>query len=260
MKKKGVLFYSLVFILVIAILIGGFILLFQIKNIEIEFGNELQFTKTEDVESYVNKYLKTNAFSFDKEEFSLDVESKFSYLNINHIEMVFPSKIIVTVDERFPLFAISDQSLFYVFDKKGTLLEERELLEGGLGLDAPILIDGIKFDKNIEISDYFGSVVPFETDKEHFNLAIEFFDILDRLGYDEERTKRFIKSIEIDVDNNISFVDRIGVNCVIYDFESDSEAKLSSLIGAYSSDVGKLPGDTFTVTNDLQINFSPNKE
>lgn len=254
MKKKGVLFIILIIVFVLALLIGLFALLFSINQIEINNINNLNKVSKVELQTYVNNYLGKNVFAFNKSEFSNAVQKEFPYLKIDRIEMVFPSKVTVTVSERLPLFAINSDSKYYLFDYEGMLVDATDSNTGGDGDYSCIMLEGLKIADADKLSvDKVGTIPSCVKNNDMIKYAMQFFNILNGLSfeYTDIQIKGFFSEVEIDLDNNLVATTRYGTKLCIYDFEENATAKVANIMGAFTSGMASDPTSTIYIGNDL---------
>lgn len=254
MKKKGALFAILIVLLVLLVLVGIFILLFSISEIEFNYTSVQNRLDTNVVEGIAEEYKGKNVFTFSKSSFTKDVEENCPYAEIEHIEIVFPSKIIVTLRERTPLFAINYNSKYYIFDKGAHLLEISQSNVGGDGDYACVLIEGIS-KENLETlkSVEKAGGEPNVTKDDAVTKAITFFTTLNSLDYEytEVQIKGFFVSVEVDVDDNLLATTRYGTQLLIYDFSESTNIKVANIMGAYTSGLASEPQSVIVIGDDL---------
>ena len=254
MKKKGALFAIIIILLAILLIVGIFSLLFSIKDIELNYTNSLSKTDKLKLESDINENLGKNVFGFSKKKFEAEIESNYPYVEIEHIEMVFPSKVIITLRERTPLFAINYNSKYYIFDKSSNLLDISSSNVGGDGDYSCVLVEGISKEslETLKSVEKAGGSPEVVKDKA-VTMATEFFGVLNGLSfeYTDVQIKGFFVSVEADVDDNLLATTRYGTKLLIYDFSVNTEKKIANIMGAYTSGLASDPSSEIIIGNDL---------
>lgn len=254
MKKKGILYIVLLIVLIIVLIVVGLKVIFAINDFEINNINIINKTDANQLQGYLSKYYGKNVFSFQKKLFTDEVQKQFPYLKVEHIEIVFPSKIILTVSERMPLFAINYDSTYYLFDYEGFLVGSTDSNTGGDGDYSCILLEGLKFtDDNGLTSEDVGSIPKCVVENQNIKYSMEFFSILNNLTfeYTEIQIKGFFTEVEMDLDNNLTATTRYGTKLMIYDFDENTTAKVTNIMGAFTSGMASDPLSTIIIGNDL---------
>lgn len=253
MRKKGILFTILVILLVLAIIACVFMLIFNIKEFNLDYTNAPISVNKKELETYINTYKGTNTFLFNKEEFISDVQAKFPYIIIQNVERIPFDKVTVTLTERLSLFAIQSNSNYYYFDSEGFLVEETNINEGVVGNYPCIEILGLK-DKSIgDLSKEIGSTPQMFENDVQAKYILQFFDIMKRLeyNYSDLQIKGFLSSVEIDLENNLTISTRYGTTLIIYNFNKFPEEKVASIMKAFTQGLASDPSSTLIVKDDL---------
>lgn len=253
MKKKGALYAILIVLLALIIVVGIFVLLFSITEIELNYTNTINNIDKNAVGSITDEYLGKNVFTFSKSSYKDRLESECPYVEVEHIEIVFPSKIIVTLRERTSLFAINYDSKYYIFDKTGALLDISETNIGGDGDYACVLVEGVSKDELESLKSVKAGGQPAVSKDKAVQSAMKFFEALNVLSYEytEVQIKGFFVSVEIDVDDNLLATTRYGTRLLIYDFSENTDIKVAHIMGAYTSGLASEPQSEIVIGNDL---------
>ncbi len=254
MKKKGALYAILIVLLVLLIVVGVFVMLFSTNEIELNYTNTLNRIDVNTVDSLTNEYIGKNIFTFSKKAYKERIESECPYVEIEHIEIVFPSKIIVTLRERTPLFAINCNSKYYIFDKNASLLDISTSNIGGDGDYACVIVEGVSKEnlEKLKAVEKAGGQTAVSSDKA-VTSAIKFFETLNSLSYEYTavQIKGFFESVSTDVDDNLLATTRYGTRLLIYNFSENTERKVANIMGAYTSGLASEPQSEIVIGNDL---------
>ncbi len=259
MKKKGFLFTILIVVLVLALLTAGAMLMFSIKEFDVEYSNNVTNINKADFESYITKYHGDSTFLFSKNEFVEDVQNKFPYVVIQNVERIPFSTVKVTLTERLPVFAINYNSKYYKFDINGILVGISETNEAEVGQTACIEVTGIDSKLLVGIDEKVGTIPEFFKTDEKAGYILQYFDVMKRLDYNytDFQLKSFIETIEIDFEKNLIVETNIGVELWIYDFDVKTEDKIKAVMAVYTNpDKAIEPDSKLIVSNDLTITLT----
>lgn len=253
MRKKGILFSSIVALLVLAILAGIFFLLFTVSDLSVYNKTEYAKLSVDDVQTYANDYAKGIVFFFNKQSFANNLSKQFPYAKVENVEIIFPNKIEATVSERTALYAIEEQGKYYLFDKEGVLLEIKNTNVGGDGVYACILVD--KPDSAAAIDESMTGTIPALSTSAEMAMVIDFLELLARLEYDytENELKGMLYSVSIENNNTLRAKTRFGTEFCIYDFDNDSANKVAYIMAAFTSGAVSDPNRILYVGDDLKV-------
>ncbi|MBR2397753.1 MAG: hypothetical protein IKA97_03180 [Clostridia bacterium] len=252
MRKKGILFSSIVALLVLAILVGVFFLLFTVSDLSV-YDKSGSSKWIGDIQEYANGYAKGVVFFFNKQSFANNLSKQFPYSKVENVEIIFPNKIEVTILERKALYAIEDGGTFYLFDKEGVLLESKSTNVGGDGNYACILVDKPQSAQQMDVN-AAGTVPAISTTKE-MKMVLNFLDLMSRLEYDysENELKGMLYSVSIENNNTLRAKTRFGTEFCIYDFDNDSANKVAYIMAAFTSGAVTDPNRILYVGDDLKV-------
>ncbi len=253
MKKKGILFKVLIALLIVAIIVGIFMLVFSIKTFDMNYLNNVSKINKTELENFIDGYKGANTMFFSKSKFTEEVEKKFPQIDITNIERIPFSTVKISLVERFSMFAINKDSSYYVFDKDGFMIEKTDTNFAEQGEYANIELIGLKTELLENADKNFGTIPEFINTDEKLGYILKFIDIMGRLSdnYNDVQIKSMIESIELDIENNMTIQLRYGIKMVIYDFPTNTEGKITSILAAYTSGLATEPDDVLIVKNDL---------
>ncbi len=152
--KKKLIIALLVVLCVVGVIVTLSFTVFTIKDVEIFFRTST--SKTWDM----NQIEKSGNFAYNKcllfdnkKEYIQNIEKANPYLKVVNIETSFPSKMIVHVEEREPLFAVTDASDVVLCDGDLKVLEILSTPFTSEKTNA-ILLENLKIENEYEIGDF----------------------------------------------------------------------------------------------------------
>ncbi len=229
-------------------------LLFQVKSFEIEKENDFNVLSESGIYDVLYQYRGQSIILLDENAMITEISLKLPYANVLNVERVFPSTVVLNIEERIPFFAIYEDSQYYLFDSENYFLgtsEDRDIES------TVIIIKGYTPD-NIE-SLVAGEVAVFEGKEEEIEILNEYLGYMLTLDfeYTEFQTTYFIKEIEVSYAGDLYITTRLGVEMVIYETHNNLATKVQYLMGAYTPDeLAILTGQTIYIGDNLSPTLS----
>ncbi|MFI3128657.1 MAG: FtsQ-type POTRA domain-containing protein [Bacillota bacterium] len=229
-------------------------LLFQVKSFEIEKENDFNVLSESSIYDVLYQYKGQSIILLDESELITAMSLKLPYANVLNVERVFPSTLVLNIEERAPFFAIYEDSKYYLFDSENYFLgtsEDRDIES------TVVIINGYVPD-NLD-SLVAGEIAVFEGKEEEIAILNEYFGYMLTLDfeYTEFQTTYFIKEIEVSYAGDIYITTRLGVEMVIYETSNNLAQKVQYLMGAYTPDeLAILTGQTIYIGDNLTPTLS----
>lgn len=230
--------------------------LFQVKSFEIEKENNFTTLSEDSIYDFLYAYKGESIILLDEEALITDMSLALPRANVLNVERVFPSTIVLNIEERKEFYAIYEDSKYYLFDSANYFLgtsEDRDIES------SVVLIEGYTPDNLEEL--VAGEVANFEGKEDELAVLTEFFGYMLTLDfeYTEFQTTYFLKKIEVSYSGDLYITTRLGVKLCIYDTDENLSQKVQYLMGAYSPDeLAILTGQTIYIGNDLVPTLSGN--
>lgn len=228
--------------------------LFQVKSFEIEKENDFNVLSESSIYDALYQYKGQSIILLNEEELITEMSIALPYANVLNVERVFPSTVVLNIEERTPFFAIYEDSQYYLFDSENYFLgtsEDRDIE------NTVVIIEGYTPDNLDNL--VAGEIAIFEGKEEQLEILNEYFGYMLTLDfeYTEFQTTYFIKEIEVSYAGDIYITTRLGVKMVIYETSNNLALKVQYLMGAYTPDeLAILTGQTIFIGDNLTPTLS----
>ncbi len=229
-------------------------MLFQVKSFEIEKENDFSVLSESSIYDVLYQYKGQSIILLDEPALITEMSLALPYANVLNVERVFPSTLVLNIEERVPFFAIYEDSKYYLFDSENYFLgtsEDRDIES------TVVIINGYTPDNLNSLTP--GEIAVFEGKEEELAILNEYFGYMLTLDfeYTEFQTTYFIKEIEVSYAGDIYITTRLGVEMVIYETSNNLAQKVQYLMGAYTPDeLAILTGQTIYIGDNLTPTLS----
>ncbi|MFI3167461.1 MAG: hypothetical protein R3Y32_05000 [Bacillota bacterium] len=226
------------------------------KSFEIEKENNFTTLSEDSIYDFLYAYKGESIILLSEAELIENMSISLPYANVLNVERVFPSTLVLNIEERKDFFAIYEDSQYYLFDSDNVFLgtsTDRDIES------TVILIEGYTPSNLNSLVE--GEVAVFEDTQEELDILSEYFGYMLTLDfeYTEFQTTYFIKKVEVSYAGDLYITTRLGVKMCIYDTSENLAEKVQYLMGAYSPDeLAILTGQTLYIGSDLVPVLSPN--
>lgn len=252
-----ILCVSLVVVLIAAFVIFGL----RVRKISVVYvdstvaKNSSQNEIIRDVESIMNK----NVLVLKDEEVSSLITNP--YVEVLNVETVFPSSIVIQVQERIEEYYILYNGDFYVLDASLRVLRKAAGIVSSDGKNEELI--EIKVDEDNISKIEIGEIVTFDNSVSNtYHKTFEsLIDLFGRAGYTNLEYRRLISSIrinehkELTVDfKNKTMLDGLKMSFVIAQIDVDAFDKIHTALSVFSelSDMERINGTIYV--NGAKVN------
>ena len=141
MKKSLIWLTSILSVIVVFVIL--IFTVFTLKSAEVKFHNNTVLFSAQNAKSDIIESAKLDfghtLFFMNKTSYVNNIEKAFPYLEVVNIESVFPSKLVLHLNEREPVFAVKAESKYFICDASLKILQITENFESTQ--NNPILIN-----------------------------------------------------------------------------------------------------------------------
>ncbi len=231
-------------------------LLFQVKSFEIEKENDFNVLSESKIYDVLYSYKGSSIILLDEDQIIKEMSLALPYANVLNVERVFPSTVVLNIEERVAFFAIYEDSKYYLFDSENYFLgtsEDRDIE------NTIIIVNGYTPINLTQLT--AGEIAVFEGKEDEMTILNEYLGYMLTLDfeYTEFQTTYFIKEIEVSYAGDIYITTRLGVEMVIYNTSENLAQKVQYLMGAYTpDDLAILTGQTIYIGDNLTPTLSVN--
>ena len=228
MQNKRIISVFIMLIFCAALAIGGSTV-FTVAEVEASYSlisNE-QKAKINDVDTLLDSFEGENIMLLKNSEIT-ELLKSYTYLKITEIKKVYPNSIIVKISERKELFAVLSGQKYFMLDREGFVLSEKNLNQNNIDNQANIILQAE--------GQYNVGTMAVPDNSEMFNCLLNIAVLTDTFFYNinsNDNIRNNIAKISIVNGININLLTAEGLNISINDALINPIEKIAVVLTKY---------------------------